>query len=78
MKTILLVAWREITVLAGGKMFWIFTLVLPLALTLINVTWQSAILQRVNEELLAPLAEPEEKISGYVDPAGLLQTLPEA
>ncbi|HFE66046.1 MAG TPA: ABC transporter permease [Chloroflexi bacterium] len=78
MKTILLVAWREITVLAGGKMFWIFTLALPLLLTLINVTWQSAVLQQINEELLAPLAEPEENISGYVDPAGLLQALPEA
>lgn len=77
MKSILLVAWREITVLTGGKMFWIFTLVLPLLLTLINVTWQSAALQQVNEAFLAPLAEPEEKVSGYVDPAGLLQTLPE-
>ncbi len=78
MRMILLVAWREITVLAGGKMFWIFTLVLPLILTLLNVTWQNAALQAVNEEFLAPLAEPEEKISGYVDPAGLLQTLPES
>lgn len=77
MRMILLVAWREITVLAGGKMFWVFTLVLPLMLTLLNVTWQTAALQTVNEELLAPLAEPEEEISGYVDQAGLLQTLPE-
>ena len=77
MRTVLLVAWREITVLAGGKMFWVFTLVLPLILTLINVTWQRAALQQVDEEVLAPLAEPEENISGYVDLAGLLQTAPE-
>ncbi len=78
MRTVLLVAWREMTVLAGSKMFWFFTLVLPLILTLINVTWQRAALQQVDEEVLAPLAEPEENISGYVDLAGLLQTVPEA
>ncbi len=73
MNTIFLVARYEIRVLMGKAPFWIFTLILPLFFTSINIVMQNHALQ--TNVVLSFMDEEVSRI-GYVDVAGLIQTLP--
>ena len=77
MKTIILVARYEISVIAGGRAFWVFTLALPLILLGVNLFFQNQFGQSVSNEFVSSIVTPDARDIHYVDAANLIARTPD-
>ena len=77
MRTIILVARYEISVIAGGRAFWVFTLALPLILLGVNLFFQNQFGQSVSNEFVTSIVTPDARDIHYVDAANLIAHTPD-